>query len=434
MNHTDLNELLDDHHSGNASTEDQHQLAEALKGDPDVVRAMVERARLEQWLQDNFSKQERPPIEMLLQERRRIPWVVGIGALAAAVMVVSLWIRTTFDIPTRVPISGNGPSQNIGRPESESWPQLLPKRSKRSNTAPAGWIARLENYILPEVDVRGLPVSQAIEQVVEQVHEIGFDGETGELIVDYPKDPNGIEPTTQLNRAQLPLLDTLRYLAAVGGVTEVELGKEICFQRSAVSQGPTKEKLIVPSNFFQVSGGPDYMEIPVEEPESIEVTEAEMISRIGEWGIQIDDPLMMEYDDGRGVVSMMGSPAQHAALSAASGLAENKRQRINVEVVHYVIPERDSLDIHIEADQMEGDGIGAVIMGNVDPEAFKKQMVQGTQVSYPAVLTLSGREVTMESVSEQLINRSDMPESAVDWTGTKFKYLPTLHGERIQME
>ncbi len=421
MNHTPdpLEDLLDKHYAGSGLTSlETDTLHAALQTDPQARETFVKRARLEQGLRAVFAPSHG---EILKPQRRRAPrlwWAVA--ATTAAVGAVCLLI------PQRAaPVSE---SVSKGQASEAFSGTVLPNnRSRISRTIPDEWTPRLRNFVLSEIDLRELSVSQAIDEVEAHVQDIGFYGDDVPAFDVYYEPPQDFsEPTVSFHRKSVYLLDVLRYLSALGGATEVMIGDHLRYtaprwQRTA----PVTTTL--PASFFHVGAGPDFLE-------SEDITEAErerlvpLEDRLEAWGITTFE--IVDEASPSGSVTIRLKPHEREALSAARAIVRSDRTPlIAVAYRLYELPQA----LAEETFGIRGESVvplDADVLAGMD-ERFQTH-AEVSQVSYPRVLTRNGCEVAIQS----LVSRPEWSEGLDELleTGVRIRCTPELLGEGMALD
>ena len=343
---------------------------------------------------------------------------------------------------------------------------------------------RLENYILPPLDLRGRTVAQAFNEIEKAVQEIGFDESKGAMPpismteseldpqeaneIDLSLSPEAVEfegfvnygspirpaGPSSLYRENLPLLATLRYLVALDG-------KQLAFRQTSITAVPappsTSEtrsaRYQIPPDFLRPRMAPDFRwSIGFDETEPT-LPDADLGTRLREWGIELkSDPSSWDYDSSSSSITLTATNRDHHVLKAVLALIEKFQitKQINFEAKGIELSQPRDLLARLDLDSP----LRPVLAGNASRgmtpiltapqhETFIEAYTESpgvTSVSYPKVVSTLGRIAEIRSITngdeDHLLAtgwRDEREPADKPWSGMKLIVAGSLIGEKIQL-
>ncbi len=336
----DPNPLIEQHLAGDLSTEESQLLSDQLERDAHLADQLVEMSQLDQRLRRHFSPD--PIINPISTSTRRWKLLAGVGTLATAMALGFIFLFK--------PDPSQSLAQSENNPKSPSFPKtvlapgskLLSMTRAQSNPRPRAMEQRLSDFSIPEIDLRGLTVSQAVNLLETEANRLsGDDTPPWEFV--YEVAANEAEPLVPLYRRGLSLDSTLEYLAALGGRELMITEGEVRFEPSTAPPTVYTQTYKVSPLVYLDEGRPDHLAVyqaanandnPFEQEPALQpVSNDDVRTRLQAWGLS-PDTQVSSLADGNTVI-IRGPLAEQRLLSTILKLATSSLKAIKVETWVY---------------------------------------------------------------------------------------------------
>lgn len=282
-------------------------------------------------------------------------------------------------------------------PRGRATPSSKVSQRKPVNVTPTHEAAQLVDFYLPEVDIRGLSLAQALEKLREAYHDACQ--QSGEVPIPLEFSiPPGKDKPLHLKVGVRTLDQAVRLLAALSGLKVSLDGSTYVFEEIGNTATPTDGTLTLAPDFLErLTRSYDAGELP---------SRAEIKDYLQLLGLELDPATILRYDTARSELKIEAPGTRDgeilAALAQLVSSEGPRQQRLESKLIEipanekWTAPESASLD--------------ARELKALFDELSERKEIEITEV--PSVTARNGETATVEIIRELI--------TPVDEAGKKF--------------
>ena len=488
MNESSLEQAMDRYVSGEASEAEAEDLAVLLEQQPDEIASLVKAARLEALLRSQSEE-----TTTFFPSRRRTSILAAAAAAAAVALGIACWWAFSEKEIAPAPTVMAAHEMTVLK-ETDARPRsILPKRAQRRSDFSPQQIQRLERYLLPTMDLRGRSVAQAVGEIDRTVKSVGFDESAAPMpeiamvmsgddtttdtaislevdlidaegIVSSDSDTIDLELLAEvtefegfvnygsaialagsvpLHRENLPLLPTLRYLAALDGKQIAFRGTSIILEPESTRQeGLSQKTLRVPPDFLQPDTAPHFLTSSDTDDEEEPFPDADLTKRLRAWGLSMSEgDAEASHDPSKSNITLTSTESDHRILKSALALINAFRIVRQVEIEVRVLEFTEDLsDLSSDLERM----LSAEDSTSLSREQIKtlaKTSPYESSLTFPKVVTRASHAAHVRSITDypeeegETLSATSFEEPIEEpWSGSSLRVLPSLVGEQIHLD